>query len=210
MNNLNNMLTKQITARGIKNQDIINAMLKYPRELFIAADVQEHAYDDAPVHIGYGQTISQPYIVAFMLNILELAPSYNVLEIGAGSGYQAALLAALSKQVTSIEIIPELAASAQQKITELEIKNLTIENSNGYNGWAQNAPYDRIIVAAAAPFIPEKLIEQLAPEGKLVIPVGKQMHPQQLKIISKDANSNISESDSIGVRFVPLAQPPGK
>ncbi|MBT4803899.1 MAG: protein-L-isoaspartate O-methyltransferase, partial [Legionellales bacterium] len=115
MNNLNNMLTKQITARGIKNQDIINAMLKYPRELFIAADVQEHAYDDAPVHIGYGQTISQPYIVAFMLNILELAPSYNVLEIGAGSGYQAALLAALSKQVTSIEIIPELAASAQQK-----------------------------------------------------------------------------------------------
>jgi len=180
MNNLSNMLTEQITARGIKNQDIINAMLKYPRELFIAADVQEHAYDDAPLHIGYGQTISQPYIVAFMLDILELTPSCNVLEIGAGSGYQAALLAALSKQVTSIEIIPELAASAQQKITELEIKNLTIENSNGYNGWAQNAPYDRIIVAAAAPFIPEKLIEQLAPEGKLVIPVGKQMFKKQV------------------------------
>ncbi|MBT4803679.1 MAG: protein-L-isoaspartate(D-aspartate) O-methyltransferase [Legionellales bacterium] len=210
MNNLNNMLTEQITARGIKNQDILNAMLKYPRELFIAADVQEHAYDDAPLHIGYGQTISQPYIVAFMLDILELTPSCNVLEIGAGSGYQAALLAALSKQVTSIEIIPELAASAQQKITELEIKNLTIENSNGYNGWEQNAPYDRIIVAAAAPFIPEKLIEQLAPAGKIVIPVGKQMHPQQLKIINKDVNSDVSESDSIGVRFVPLIQPPGK
>ena len=185
MNNLNNMLTEQITARGIKNVNIINAMLKYPRELFIAADVQEHAYDDAPVHIGYGQTISQPYIVAFMLDILELTPSCNVLEIGAGSGYQAALLAALSKQATSIEIIPELAASAQQKITELGIKNLTIENSNGYNGWAQNAPYDRIIVAAARTIYTRKTYRTISPRRKTSDPCRKTNAPATTKDYKK-------------------------
>ncbi|MEE3002946.1 MAG: protein-L-isoaspartate(D-aspartate) O-methyltransferase [Pseudomonadota bacterium] len=207
MPQIKDMLVKQIKERGISNQDILDAMMKYPRELFVDDALKDRAYDDSPLPIGFGQTISQPYIVAFMLELLELEKKHDVLEIGAGSGYQAALLSSLVNSVIALELIPKLGQQAQQRCEDLGIKNLKIRISDGYQGWPKNAPYDRIIVAAAAEAIPQQLLAQLKPEGILVIPIGKQMKTQELQIIRKDCDGNIQMSKSLDVRFVPLVKP---
>lgn len=206
MPNLESMLREQIAANGIDDEAILNAFILFPRELFVAEELVQKAYDDCPLPIGYGQTISQPFIVAFMLKMLDVKPEHKVLEIGAGSGYQAALLSALAQHVTAIELIPELYNIAKERLQQLNITNATIINGDGYLGWEENAPYDRIIVAAAAPFVPNALLSQLSPNGKMIIPVGKHMQTQMLKIIEKDQDQNISSKDSLSVRFVPLVR----
>jgi protein-L-isoaspartate(D-aspartate) O-methyltransferase len=200
------MLAEQIIKRNIVCKAVINAMSIIDRDLFVPKEIKDKAYDDCPLPIGYGQTISQPYIVAFMLEKLEVKETDNILEVGAGSGYQAAILTKLAHHVTALELIPELAIEAKSRCKQLGLDNIEIINADGYKGWEQNAPYDKIIVAAAAPFIPEALIQQLKPGGILIIPVGKYMDKQKIKIITKDMNNNISSENSLDVRFVPLVQ----
>lgn len=206
MPNLDNMLKEQIAANGIDDEAILNAFRLFPRELFVAEDLAQKAYDDCPLQIGYGQTISQPFIVAFMLKMLDVKPEHKVLEVGAGSGYQVALLSTLAKHITAIELIPELYNTAKERLKQLNITNTTIINGDGYLGWEENSPYDRIIVSAAAPFVPDALLSQLSPNGKMIIPVGKHMQTQLLKIIEKDQDQNIISKDSLSVRFVPLVK----
>ena len=206
MTDIDNMINEQIIARGIASRNVIDTMRAIPRVKFVPDSLKDRAYDDCPLPIGYGQTISQPFIVAYMLELLDLDNSHNVLEVGVGSGYQIALLAKLAKRVIGIELIPELADIARKRCVELEIKNLKIFNSDGYMGYPESAPYDRIIVAAAAPYIPDELINQLAPCGKMIIPIGKQMQNQKIKIITKDIKSSVHSQDSLDVKFVPLVK----
>ena len=207
MTDLSNMLKTQIIARGIDNPDILSAMGRYQRALFVPKSLQALAYEDQPLALSYGQTISQPYIVAYMLNMLDLSPHHRVLEIGTGSGYVTALLSAMAQEVIRIELIPELATQAATRLTQIGITNSEIHCADGYAGWENKAPYDRIIVSAAAPHVPQALLDQLAPNGNLVIPVGKQMHPQQIQLHHKDNAGNTTMALGESVRFVPLVKP---
>jgi protein-L-isoaspartate(D-aspartate) O-methyltransferase len=207
MTDLSTMLETQIIARGIDNPDILAAMRRYRRALFVPESLQTLAYADQPLALSYGQTISQPYIVAYMLNMLHIAPHHRVLEIGTGSGYVTALLSAMSDMVVSIELIPDLATQAETRLTQMGISNVTIHCTDGYHGWEAQAPYDRIIVSASAPHVPAALLDQLATGGKLVIPVGKQMHPQQIQCHDKDDQGNLTMTQGESVRFVPLVKP---
>jgi protein-L-isoaspartate(D-aspartate) O-methyltransferase len=186
--------------RGIKDSRVLAAMTKVPRHLFIPENMRQDAYEDEPVPIGYNQTISQPYIVALMTELLDLTDSSKVLEIGTGSGYQAAVLAELTFSVNSIEIIPELAVRADSTLKALGY-HVDIKCGDGYNGWPQKAPFDAIIVTAAPEEIPLPLIEQLAENGRMVIPVGD--YYQDLKLIKK-VKSQLIESNIAPVRFVPM------
>ncbi len=198
------MVLQQIQNRGIKEKNIINAMRTVPRHLFVNDDLQSEAYNDGPLPIGFDQTISQPYIVAFMTEVLKVEQRHSVLEIGTGCGYQSAILSLLAKHVISLERIKELAKSAQYRLKKLGYTNVDVINANGWNGYKQNAPYDRIIVTAGAKTIPKPLINQLANGGIMVIPVGKIMFSQTLRIISKDSNGNVNKEISLPVRFVQL------
>lgn len=198
------MVLQQIQNRGIKDKNIINAMRTVPRHLFVNDDLQSEAYNDGPLPIGFDQTISQPYIVAFMTEVLKVEQRHSVLEIGTGCGYQSAVLSLLAKHVISLERIKELAESAQYRLKKLGYTNVDVINANGWNGYKQNAPYDRIIVTAGAKMIPKPLINQLANGGIMVIPVGKIMFSQTLRIISKDSNGNVNKEISLPVRFVQL------
>lgn len=198
------MVLQQIQNRGIKDKNIINAMRTVPRHLFVNDDLQSEAYNDGPLPIGFDQTISQPYIVAFMTEVLKVEQRHSVLEIGTGCGYQSAVLSLLAKHVISLERIKELAESAQSRLKKLGYTNVDVINANGWNGYKQNAPYDRIIVTAGAKTIPKPLINQLANGGIMVIPVGKIMFSQTLRIISKDSNGNVNKEISLPVRFVQL------
>jgi len=200
------MLEDQIIARGIKDQRIINAMLKVDRHMFVPATKKDHAYADRPILIGFGQTISQPYIVALMSHKLSVANNHKVLEIGTGSGYQAAILAELSDHVYTIEIIPELAKRAEKVLKKNDYDNITIRIGDGYKGWPEQAPFDRIMVTAAPEEIPEKLIEQLAPGGIMVIPVGETVMMQYLWLITKDNDGQIEKEKILPVRFVPMVK----
>ena len=164
------------------------------------------AYSDRPVPIGFGQTISQPYIVAFMSHKLNVASHHKVLEIGTGSGYQAAVLAELSDHVYTIEIIPELAKRAEKVLKENDYDNITIRIGDGYKGWPEHAPFDRIMVTAAPKEIPEKLVEQLAPGGIMVLPVGETVMMQYLWLITKDNDGQIEKEKILPVRFVPMVK----
>ena len=172
---------------------------------YIRKDLQDKAYSDRPLPIGEGQTISQPYIVALMTELLKLNKSDRVLEIGTGSGYQAAVLSSLAKEVYSIEIVKSLAESAKEKLKTLGYANVTVKWGDGYQGWIEHAPFDAIIVTAAPDQIPQALIEQLKPESRLVIPVGTYF--QELKVITKGPKYNIKEENIIPVRFVPMVHP---
>ncbi len=199
------MVKKQIKDRGIVDPKVLDVFSNTPRHKFVPTDLVLYAYDDSPLPIGEGQTISQPYIVALMTELLSLSGKEKVLEIGTGSGYQSAILSLLSNKVYTIEIVKSLAVQAKKVLQELEIHNVYVRWGDGYKGWPTEAPFDCIIVTAAPDTIPGALIKQLKTGGKLVIPVGK--YWQELKVISKTSDSNINEKTIIPVRFVPMVHP---
>jgi len=196
------MVQTQIAARGIKDPRVLEAMRKVPRHLFVEEALKDQAYGDYPLPIGEGQTISQPYIVALMTEALELKGPERVLEVGTGSGYQAAILAELARQVFSIERYPSLAARAKRLLEQLGYRNVLIKVGDGTKGWPEMAPFDAIIVTAAGPKIPEPLIEQLKDGGRLVIPVGDEWSQYLLKV-TKQGDKLIKENLG-AVRFVKL------
>ena len=198
------MVENQLRQRGITDNRVLDVMGTIPRHLFVNEDLQNEAYMDGPLPIGFGQTISQPYIVAYMTEILKLEQQHSVLEVGTGCGYQAAVLSSLAQKVISLERIKELAMSSRKQLQELGFANVDVINANGWNGYQKGAPYDRIIVTAGAKKVPEALIDQLANSGIMVIPVGKIMFSQTLRIISKDNNGNVIKKKSLPVRFVRL------
>jgi protein-L-isoaspartate(D-aspartate) O-methyltransferase len=198
------MVDKQIKRRGVKNESVLDAMLSVPRHLFVPEKSMYRAYNDSPLPIGYGQTISQPYIVAYMTEILNLDRDSVVLEVGTGSGYQAAILSVLVKKVYTIEIIPELAESASERLQRLEYNNITVKTADGYYGWPERAPFDAIIVTAAAGHVPPPLIEQLKNGGRMIIPVGGAFMTQSLVLVIKDETGNITTQNIMPVIFVPL------
>jgi len=199
------MVETQIRARGVQNAAVLKALARVPRHLFVPADVQPFAYDDRPLPIGLAQTISQPYIVAYMTEALQLEAHHAVLEIGTGSGYQSAVLAELAKQVYTMEIIPDLAASARRALADAGYRNVEVRSGNGYRGWPERAPFDRIIVTAAPPEIPQALVDQLAVGGTMVVPVGSSY--QEMVIITKTAGG-VTQRRTIPVRFVPMTGKP--
>ncbi len=207
------MVEETIVARGVSNPDVLRAMRSVPRHLFVPADYLDLAYDDRPLPIGYGQTISQPYIVAWMTELLQLKPGEKVLEIGTGSGYQAAVLAELGYvEVYSIEIIPELASQAAERLRRLGYGQIHLTQGDGYFGWPEHAPYDAIIVTAAPDHLPPPLVEQLKEGGRLVIPIGPRGGWQTLWRFTQQAGEVRAEALDY-VSFVPLTgygeSPPG-
>ena len=198
------MVENQLRQRGITNDRVLDTMGDVPRHLFVAEDLRDEAYMDGPLPIGFDQTISQPYIVAFMTEVLKVEQQHSVLEIGTGCGYQSAVLSSLAKHVISLERIKELAESAQRRLRELDYSNVDVVHGNGWNGYKQKAPFDRIIVTAGANKIPNALLNQLANGGIMIIPVGKIMFSQTLRIISKDSNGTVTKQTSLPVRFVRL------
>lgn len=197
------MVEEQIVARGIKEQKTLAAMRFVPRHLFVPAAMDAYAYEDRPLPIGYGQTISQPFIVAFMTEIIEPGPGRKILEIGTGSGYQAAVLAATGADVYTIEIIPELAEAAAKRLEKLGYGKVSGKAADGYYGWSEEAPFDAIIVTAAAEFIPPPLTQQLAEAGLMVIPVGSPFFVQSLMLVQK-RNGKVISTNLMPVRFVPF------
>ena len=198
------MVVSQIKQRGVSDQKVLEALLLVPRHNFVPDDLLPYAYDDYPLPIGYDQTISQPYIVAYMTELLQVDTNHIVLEIGTGSGYQAAVLAHLSRHVYTIEIVPELGQRAANLLKELAYDNITVRIGDGYLGWPEVAPFDRIIVTAAPEEIPPELLKQLKPGGRMILPVGPQWWAQDLLIVSKDQAGNIKQQNTISVRFVPM------
>ncbi|GAB4288711.1 MAG: protein-L-isoaspartate(D-aspartate) O-methyltransferase [Ignavibacteriaceae bacterium] len=199
------MVQEQIIERGIDHSETIEAMRKVPRHKFVPADMISRAYEDGPLPIGYGQTISQPYIVAYMTASVDAKQGQKALEIGTGSGYQAAILAEIVDTVYTIEIITELHKSAAERFAVLGYKNIISKNADGYYGWKEHAPYDLIIVTAAAEYIPPPLIEQLKDGGKMIIPVGTPFLTQMLVLVEKK-KEEIFTTNLIPVRFVPLTR----
>ncbi|MGD9930558.1 MAG: protein-L-isoaspartate(D-aspartate) O-methyltransferase [Mangrovibacterium sp.] len=197
------MVDQQIEARGISHRGVLAAMRKVERHHFVPEAYRQLAYADQPLPIGYGQTISQPYIVAYMTELIQPRPSYKVLEIGTGSGYQAAVLAEITAQVYTIEIVEELARQAEELLLALGYKNIFVKAGDGYAGWNEHAPFDAIVVTAAADSIPKPLIEQLKEGGIMVIPVGGEHQIQTLKVVEKK-NSNVIIRNVAPVRFVPF------
>jgi protein-L-isoaspartate(D-aspartate) O-methyltransferase len=197
------MVRDQIWRRGVKDTAVLRAMRTVERHLYVPDQYVNSAYEDRPLPIGYGQTISQPYIVAYMTQVIEPKPGYKVLEVGTGSGYQAAVLAEIVKHVYTIEIICELATSAKERLGNLGYNNITVKCGDGYNGWAEFAPFDAIIVTAGAEDIPQPLIDQLKDGGLMVLPVGDPYMVQSLKLVKKDGGKTITQ-DLMLVRFVPL------
>lgn len=190
---------------GIKDEKIIQVMRSIPRELFVPDRLRDSAYLDNALPIGFGQTISQPSLVAYMTQLLKLTGDEKVLEIGTGSGYQTALLAKLAKQVYTIEIVEGLYKKAKETLRGLDISNVEFKLGSGYQGWEEHAPFDRIIITAAPPQIPSKLLKQLKDDGRMVVPVGPQHQTQVLKLIAKTEDSFI-EKDTHYVRFVPMVK----
>lgn len=199
------MVRQQIKARGITDQSTLKAMVKVPRHLFVPDKYIDDAYDDRPLPIGYGQTISQPYIVAYMTELLNVAKGDTVLEIGTGSGYQAAILSEITNQVYTIEIVDELAISAKTRLKNLKYRNVEVRMADGYYGWKEHGPYDGIIVTAASEFIPTALIDQLKDNCNMIIPIGSPFSVQNLMQVTKKGNK-ISVKSLIPVQFVPFTR----
>ena len=197
------MVQEQLVPRGIKEGRVLAAMAKVPREEFVPADSRTASYEDGPLPIGYGQTISQPYIVAFMTEQLRPKPSDRLLEVGTGSGYQAAILAELVADVYTIEIIEPLAKNAEATLQRLGYKNVHVKVGDGYSGWPEHAPFDAIIVTCAPDKVPQPLTDQLKEGGRMIIPVGDRF-AQELYLLEKK-NGQLKESVTLPVRFVPMA-----
>lgn len=198
------MVASQIVKRNITDTRVLDAMRKVKRHLFVAPDLQKFAYEDYPLSIGHGQTISQPYIVAYMTQAAHLKSTDKVLEIGTGSGYQAAVLAEIAGEVYSVELIDELAKSAEKRLRDLGYKNIFVRQGDGYQGWAEQAPFDAIIVTAAPESIPQKLVDQLKKGGRMVIPIGSFF--QELYLITK-SESGVDKDRLLPVQFVPMVKP---
>ncbi len=197
------MVDSQIAGRGIADTAVLRAMRTVPRHHFVHPTDAALAYEDHPLSIGYGQTISQPYIVALMTELVRPAGLHRVLEIGTGSGYQAAVLAELVDSVFSIEIVEPLATTAADRLARLGYKNIVVRRGDGYAGWVEKAPFDAIVVTAAAPTIPQPLVDQLREGGRMVIPRGEESSVQQLLLLEK-RNGTVTEHVVLPVRFVPL------
>jgi len=196
--------TVSYTGREKFNQRVMDAMAEVVRENFVSSQYLPFAYDNGPLPIGYGQTISQPYIVALMTDFLDLTAESIVLEIGTGSGYQAAVLSRLAKQVYTIERVKELSELARERLKDLGYDNIETRNQDGYTGWQEKAPFDGIIVTAAASHIPPALIEQLKPGGRMLIPIGLPHMYQELMLLTKDDEGATHTESLLGVAFVPL------
>jgi protein-L-isoaspartate(D-aspartate) O-methyltransferase len=196
------MVEQQIVARGVTDERVLSAMRSVAREKFVPQEYADRAHQDYPLPIGYGQTISQPYIVAYMTEQLQLDGTEKVLEIGTGSGYQAAVLGECAEQVYSIEIVEPLCLESRRLLDDLGYDNVHVRCGDGYKGWPEMAPFDAIIVTAAPPTVPPALIEQLANGGRMILPVGKYM--QSLMLIRKNQKGIVSEEKLIAVRFVPM------
>src|SRR5688572_26909961 len=195
------MVEQQIRARDVADARVLDAMRSVPRHRFVPADLAAFAYDDRPLPIGHGQTISQPYIVAYMTELLALEPHHRVLEIGTGSAYQTAVLAELAAEVWSLEVVPALAASAKTTLDRLGYRNVHLREGSGWDGWPEAAPFDRIIVTAAPDEVPTALREQLAPGGVMVVPVGSA--EQRIVRIERTAGG-FDQTELLPVRFVPM------
>ncbi len=198
------MIENQIIDRGVSDERVIKAMNDVPRHLFVKESLRDLAYADGPLPIGHNQTISQPYIVAYMTEILQPDTHHIVLEVGTGSGYQAAILSKLVNHVYSIEIIPELGKEAANRLDKLGYDNVTVKIGDGYNGWEEHSPFDRIIVTAAPEQIPKKLVDQLKSGGLMVLPVGKTSFGQDMRVVKKDKTGQVTIQETIPVRFVPM------
>lgn len=197
------MIERQIVARGISNSHVLKALERIPRHLFVPAEYLSFAYADKPLPLGPEQTISQPYIVALMLEELNLQPTDRVLEIGTGSGYQTALLAWLAKEVYSIEIDKTLAESADSRLTDMGFSNIQIKQANGYSGWREEAPFDKVVLSASTKHIPRQLVKQLKLGGRIIMPLGEEM--QVLVSIDKQAEG-LESRELGGVRFVQMVE----
>lgn len=200
------MVETQIIARGIQDTSTLRAMRAVPRHEFVSPAVMRYAYDDCPLPIGHEQTISQPYIVAFMTELIKPKKGQRVLEIGTGSGYQAAILAEIVDSVFTIEILPELAYSSAKRLRQLGYLNVVVREGDGYRGWSEHAPFDAIVVTAATEEIPKPLIEQLREGGVMVLPVGPAASVQALTLVKKERNAVVTKT-VLPVRFVPLVRP---
>lgn len=198
------MLDGQIVARGVRDRAVLNALRSVPRHELVPPALIDDAYSDHPLPIGYGQTISQPYIVGYMTELLGLSPGDKVLEIGTGSGYQAAVLSLLASEVWSIEIVEPLGLEAKERLARLGYKNVHVLIGDGYKGWPEQAPFDRIILTAAPPEIPPALLDQLAPGGRLIAPVGPSYGAQEIMVVDKDGSGSIRRRTDLPVRFVPM------
>jgi protein-L-isoaspartate(D-aspartate) O-methyltransferase len=201
------MVDGQLRGRDIRDERVLAAMARVPRHRYVPPEQQRNAYADGALPIGYGQTISQPYIVAFMTEALKLEPSDVVLEIGTGSGYQAAILGELVREVYTIEIVAELAERARRTLEEEGYKNVHVRAGDGYKGWPEHAPFPKIMVTAAPEEVPSALVEQLAVGGMMILPVGPRMGNQELRILTKTEKGVLTER-SLPVRFVPMVKPP--
>jgi protein-L-isoaspartate(D-aspartate) O-methyltransferase len=202
------MVVNQLESRGISNSRVLGSFRKVERHRFVLPKDTMYAYEDCPLPIGEGQTISQPYIVAFMTQALHPDKKMKVLEIGTGSGYQAAILAELCGEVYSIEIIDILAKRAERTLEELGYKNVHVKTGDGYMGWNEFAPFDAIIVTCAPTHVPQPLIDQLAEKGRIIIPVGASPYDQELVVLRKEGKK-MKKEDSLPVRFVPMVKPNG-
>jgi protein-L-isoaspartate(D-aspartate) O-methyltransferase len=202
------MVERQLAARDIHDPRVLAAMRKVPRHRFVAAAQAGNAYDDRPLSIGHGQTISQPYIVALMTQLADPQPGDRVLEIGTGSGYQAAVLAELAGEVFSIEIVEPLAAEASHRLRDLGYGNVAVRAGDGYAGWPEHAPFDIVMLTAAPEQVPQPLLDQLRPGGRLVAPVGSQLLGQELRLIEKRADGSLRTTRVAPVRFVPFTRKP--
>ena len=199
------MVLQTIEGRGVEDKEVIRSMKTVKRHLFVPEKNVPNAYDDRPLPIGFGQTISQPFIVAYMTEAIDSKPGYKVLEIGTGSGYQAAVLAEIVKEVYTIEIIPQLGDAAAARLKKLGYQNVSIKLTDGYFGWKEQAPFDAIIVTAAAEFVPPPLIEQLKDGGKMIIPIGSPFMNQMLMLIEKKGKK-ITTKSLMPVVFVPFTR----
>jgi len=198
------MVVHQVAARGVRSENVLNAMRAVPRELFVPNKLAQFAYEDSPLSIAAGQTISQPYIVAFMIEALDLRGGEKVLEIGAGSGYAAAVLAEIAGDVYTIEYIEELAKSAASILAELGYDNVQVLHGDGTLGWEEHAPYDGIVVTAGGPEVPESLQQQLKIGGRMIIPIGESRNFQELIRVTRVSETRFKSEDLASVRFVPL------
>jgi len=199
-------VTRTMTGRDHLNPRVMDVMRQVPREDFVPADLRHAAFRDGALPVGHGQTISQPYMVALMTDLLELTEDSVVLEIGTGTGYQAAILSRLARQVYTIEKIPALARAAQQRLSEMGYDNIEARCSDGSLGWPEKAPFDGIVVTAAAADVPPALLEQLGPGGRMVIPIGLPYMHQELILITRDQQGGTERSNILGVAFVPLVE----
>jgi protein-L-isoaspartate(D-aspartate) O-methyltransferase len=203
-------LAAVLREQGIRDERVLAAFARVPRQLFVPERLQGAANADRPLPIGFGQTISQPFVVAYMTERLRLSGAERVLEVGTGSGYQAAILALLAKEVFSIEVVPELAERAREVLlVKLGLANVRLRTGDGALGWPEEAPFDRVVVTAAAPDVPPALFDQLAPGGRMIAPVGAELDVQVLRMLDKGNDGTSIETDLLPVRFVPLTRPGG-